>query len=445
MIKNQQISEPLPKLIFDKQRSRVENCPCGKSNKDGKFVPFVGYENIGYCHSCGETFLPELAKSEHWNLHQPKRYSIPKVHEQKKIDFIPAILFKKQLNNGIHLYKQNHFIHWLRNSQRGEFAFDPKTINQLIGNYFIGNSIKDKYKGWVLFPYIDINGNIRDIKAMDYNPTTGKRIATKNGDSQNRCHFIGKAIINNLEANTDRCFYGEHLLKGNNKLVRIFESEASATYAAPFYKDSVCIATGGNHGCKWTEKSKCRVLFGRTVILYPDIDAHENWEQKAEILREYGITVLVSQLIKNRALKYAEQNKIDYSELVKSRYDLRDILQYKKLSDFAMPTTIESPSTDPSSFDIEILPTLQPNEGNNNLQDRLYPAYVSETGELYIETPIGTTYTIYPSIDHYNNRLCLPDFIDKDKISIVGFKVVQINFDLLKIIDNDIHIYTKLN
>ena len=335
------ILEPLPELKFDKKRNRVKFCPCGKDNKDGKFVPYVGFENKGYCHSCGETFLPELPKAEQWNTPQPTRYAKPKVQPRKKIDFIPHDNFKKQLNNGTHLYGQNHFIQWLGNSERGELSFDDKTIKHLIENYFIANS--NKYKGWVLFPYIDINGNIRDIKAMDYNPTTGKRIATKNGDSQNRCYFIGKEILNNPEANTDRCFYGEHLLKGNNKLVKIFESEATATYSAPFFSESVCIATGGNNGCKWTEKNKCSVLQGRTVILYPDIDTHDNWEQKAEILRGYGITVQVSILIKNNALKFAEQNGIDYSELVKLKYDLRDILQHKKLSDFLKPEPIEPP------------------------------------------------------------------------------------------------------
>lgn len=335
------ILEPLPKLKLDKKRFRVKVCPCGKSNKDGKFVPYVGHENKGYCHSCGETFLPELPKAEQWNTPQPTRYAKPKVQPQKQIDFIPDTLFVKQLNNGKHLYSQNHFIQWLGNPQRGEFAFDDKTINHLIESYFLANS--SKYNGWVLFPYIDINGKIRDIKAMDYNPTTGKRIATKNGDGQNRCHFIGKEILNNPEANTERCFYGEHLLKGNNKLVRIFESEATATYSAPFYPDSVCIATGGNNGCKWTEKTKCSVLQGRTVILCPDIDAHENWEQKAEMLRWYGITVQVSPLIKINALKYAEQSGIDYSELVRLKYDLRDILQHKKVSDFLKPQASEPP------------------------------------------------------------------------------------------------------
>jgi hypothetical protein len=67
-------NQPLPELKFDKNRFRVKNCPCGKSNKDGKFVPYIGYENKGYCHSCGETFLPDLPKVEQWNDTQPTAY-----------------------------------------------------------------------------------------------------------------------------------------------------------------------------------------------------------------------------------------------------------------------------------------------------------------------------------------------------------------------------------
>lgn len=337
-------NEPLPELKFDKKRNRVKLCPCGKDNKDGKFVPYVGFENKGYCHSCGNTFLPELPKAVHGDSQQLRGYAKPKVQPQKQIDFIPYTLFAKQLNYGKHLYNSNHFIQWLGNPQRGEFAFDDITIKHLIESYFIANS--RKYKGWVFFPYIDINGKIRDIKAMDYNPATGKRIAMKNGDSQNRCHFIGKEILNNPDAITVRSFYGEHLLRGNNKLVRIFESEATATHAAAYFPESVCIATGGKNGCKWTEQDKCSVLIERNVILYPDIDAHDSWEQKAEILRGYGIKVQVSDLIKNNALKFAEENAIDFNELVKLKYDLRDILQHKKLSDFLKPKTPEPPLSD---------------------------------------------------------------------------------------------------
>lgn len=332
---NQQrdVVELIPQLFFDKNRSRVKCCPCGKENKDGKFAPYQGYENKGYCHSCGETFLPEVTKVEYHNSQQPAQQKKLIAERQKKIECIPIALFIKQLNNGKHLYSQNHFIQWLGNTERGKFVFDIPTIQALIERYFLCNSNKDKYKGWVLFPYIDINGNLRDIKAMDYNPFTGKRIK----EPFAKCWYLGKEILNNPEANTERCFFGEHLLRGNNNPVKIFESEATATYAAAFYPESICIATGGNNGCRWTEKSKCRVLQGRVVILYPDIDAHAAWVQKAVILKSYGINVHVSQFIKTSAIKFAGQYGIDYSEVVKRKCDLRDILQYQVLSDFLKP------------------------------------------------------------------------------------------------------------
>ncbi|GAA4440238.1 DUF6371 domain-containing protein [Ravibacter arvi] len=330
-MKEHQSFESLPELKFDKNRNRVNLCPCGKDNRDGKFVPYIGYETAGYCHSCGETFLPQRPIDQRTAIGPPfsrKQISKPK----SKIDFIPVEKFKSLLLAGKDLYGENHFFHWLGDPKRGEYAFDTKTINRLIDDYFLSNSIK--YKGWVLFPYIDISGNVRDIKAIDYNPDTGKRISQKNGDTQNRCYFIGKEILGNTNANTERSFFGEHLLRGNNKPVRIFESEAAAVYAAPFFPESICVATGGKNGYKWTEQTTSNILQGRKVILYPDIDGHEQWEQDAEKVRKYGIEVQVSQLLKNSAIKFAKEKGIEYSELVKLKYDLRDFLQYHKLADF---------------------------------------------------------------------------------------------------------------
>ncbi|MBK7097579.1 MAG: hypothetical protein IPH58_03420 [Sphingobacteriales bacterium] len=50
------------KLEFDKKRFRIKHCPCGKSNKDGKFIPYKGLDNCGYCHSCGKTFYLNCKK-----------------------------------------------------------------------------------------------------------------------------------------------------------------------------------------------------------------------------------------------------------------------------------------------------------------------------------------------------------------------------------------------
>ncbi|WP_252585542.1 DUF6371 domain-containing protein [Solitalea agri] len=358
------------KYEFDKNRSRVEQCPCGKSNKDVKFAPYVDYEDKGHCFSCGKTFRLELSNIGQWNSWQSTQSLTFLVKKQSLIDFIPPTIFQELLINGNDLYNQNNFIQWLGNEQRGKFAFDSQTIEKLIEIYFLGNSRINKHKGWVLFPYIDIQGRVRDIKAMDYNSFTGKRIK----EPYPKCLFIGKEVLNNPNANTERCFFGEHLLKGNKKPVKIFESEASAVYAAAFYPEYVCLATGGKYGCKWTKKDICTVLQGRQIILYPDIDGHESWEEIADILRGYGLNVQVSQIIKNSAIKYAEQHGIDYSELVNQKYDLRDFLKDKDLKDFIKPATnshlIEHFVADQASVEIDALPLRE----ELGLETELHPS-----------------------------------------------------------------------
>jgi len=42
---------------FESNRHRLNpTCPCGKSNRDGKFSPQKGFAgmNVGHCHSCGK-------------------------------------------------------------------------------------------------------------------------------------------------------------------------------------------------------------------------------------------------------------------------------------------------------------------------------------------------------------------------------------------------------
>lgn len=329
--------QPSSKLEFETNRFRVKFCPCNKDNRDGKFVPFKGYDDKGYCHSCGITYRPEILENPKENIY-PGPWQNSKTKLQTSIDYIPYDVFKRLLNEGIHLYNKNHFVQWLGDKSRGKSVFDSGTILTLIENYFLANSNLYKYKGWILFPYIDINGNVRDIKAMGYNAQTGKRVK----EPYSQVVFIGKTYISHSSANTVRCFFGEHLLRGNNKPVKIFESEATAVYASAFFPDCVCIATGGNNGCRWTERDNCIVLKGRDITLYPDIDAHESWEIKAEILRGYGLNVQVSQLIKQNAIKLAVQHGIDYTELVKQKYDLRDILKLKELSDFIQPDPLHN-------------------------------------------------------------------------------------------------------
>ena len=61
-------------------------------------------------------------------------------------------------------------------------------------------------------------------------------------------------------------------------------------------------------------------------------------------------------------------------------------------------------------------------------------AYVSDTGKLFIPTPFyDKTFTVYPSVKCYNERLCLPCFIDSSKIDTSKMNIVNIDINTLTI------------
>ena len=57
--------------------------------------------------------------------------------------------------------------------------------------------------------------------------------------------------------------------------------------------DYVWLATGGSSGIKWTDKNAWAYLQGRRVVLFPDVDAHQKWVEKAAIFSKFGIQVSV--------------------------------------------------------------------------------------------------------------------------------------------------------
>lgn len=162
----------------------------------------------------------------------------------------------------------------------------------------------------VAFVYTAIDGAIRQIKEMGYNPDTGKRLKDGQPAQQivkggryvdkpdgEKIFLIGKYLDPNIIFNTLWCFFGEHLLSiYPHKTVNIVESCKSAIIGSICHPESIWLATGGLHGCKWTSYDVYRVLKGRDVVLFPDLNCEDEWNAKACMLREAGLNVSVYNL-----------------------------------------------------------------------------------------------------------------------------------------------------
>ncbi|MEB2779990.1 DUF6371 domain-containing protein [Algoriphagus sp. C2-6-M1] len=228
-------------LSFEKQRSRIAPlCPCGRSNKDGKFAPFKGFQDKGYCHSCGETFIPQNKEEGTKKPFSP----LP----PKPISYIDP----KVLEATLQAYETNNFFLFLKST------FGKSLAMQAVEAYKIGTSTARP--GANVFWYVDAKNQIRGGKIMLYNASTGRR---KNFFSWSHSRLKLEGF------NLKLCLFGEHLLRTDpSKSVGIVESEKTAMIASIVFPELIWLASGGKEGLTPT---KFESLRNRNVFLFPDL------------------------------------------------------------------------------------------------------------------------------------------------------------------------------
>lgn len=274
-------------------RLKVKECPCGKSNTDGKFVPFEGYEKHGYCHSCSKNIWPKVTA-------EPEVSFLPKqIREEPKIEFIKQDHFKKSIKwNG-----RNNFISFLKSHFGHEKAVD------LIAIYKIGGA--KKWAGANVFWYLDQNENITSGKIMLYNEQTGKRVKNL-AQSITWVHAELKIPKESIR----KCLYGEHLLSCHKeKPIALVESEKTAIIASIFFSDYIWLATGG---ISYLSYERIKVLRNRKVVLFPDLGAFDLWSEKAKEFKKW-LDIRVSDYLEKIATPEEREQKLDLADYLISK------------------------------------------------------------------------------------------------------------------------------
>ena len=194
------------------------------------------------------------------------------------------------------------------------FLCEILTIEQMtsIGeNYALGATKANE----VIFWQIDIIGKVRTGKIMQYNPETGRRLKHESGAIDWVHNKLKKSGTIPENFNLQQCFFGEHLLTiYPNKTVAIVESEKSALIASAVFPDLVWLGSGNIHGLS-TEK--CQVLKNRNVILFPDLNAFEKWNEKAmQIKKQCNCKINVSTLLEDIATTEAKAKGLDVADFM---------------------------------------------------------------------------------------------------------------------------------
>lgn len=269
-------------------------------------------ETVGRCNresSCAYHYAPkQYFEENNISFDKPQQNRHQRVVEQlppKPISFITVEVFTASLQS----HESNNFIKYLIEL----FGFD--VTKTLIEKYFIGTS---KYwNGATVFWQIDNEYNIRTGKILLYSPTTGKRVK----EPFNHICWVHTALkLSDFELK--QCFFGEHLLQGNNKPLAIVESEKTAVVASVYLPEYIWLATGGLNNLK---VENCKVLQGRTVFLYPDLNGFEKWSNKAKDL-SHLTKFEVSDLLKRNASDEERKLGLDLADYL-IRFDYKDFIE----------------------------------------------------------------------------------------------------------------------
>lgn len=269
-------------------------------------------DNVGRCDhesSCGYHYSPSDYFRDHPDRHhsdnqraciptQPE-HRIPKNPPPVKICTIPEQYVRRSIRPDMHSSLTSYLSTFL----------DPLVLEGIITEYRLGVT-KDRS---IIFFQIDRNGHCRTGKIMKYDPATGHRIKDENTPSRiTWVHSILKARGILSEAwQLTQCLFGEHLLpEYPNKKVALVESEKTAVICAALMPSYVWLATGG----KTQLGDKLKVLTGRDVIAFPDIDGYETWQTKLPMLP--GLTVKVSDYLLRNATEEERQSHIDIADLL---------------------------------------------------------------------------------------------------------------------------------
>lgn len=218
-------------LVFDKNRRRVKECPCGKDNKGGRWSPYVGHDKFGWCHDCETVFLPSIESTKDAPIKNKK---------QKYID--PSVVVSYQEN----LIEDNFY-----KAFKDVFKSDSDCERHM-KRMNMGTDGDQ-----TLFWNVDKYGRVQNVKRFIYDEN-GNRI--KDRQPGEPTYKIDNGYYPGL--------FNAHALSDPDKTVILVEAEKTAVLASYLFPDYIWIASGGKN----LSYDKAIEMKGRNIIFFCDAD-----------------------------------------------------------------------------------------------------------------------------------------------------------------------------
>ena len=264
--------------------------------------------------SCGYHYTPkDFFKDNDLTIVNSDR-SAPKILRKSITKKEPSQISHSDVKRCIKGLEKSSLVQFLYN-RFGKWHTAPILSKYLIGQCYHWNENNPVY--W----QIDIKGRVRTGKIMKYNPSNGKRV------KKPRSYITWMhSILKYQNYKLVQCLFGEHLLtKYPKKVIGVVESEKTALIASIVFDDLLWLATGGKTNMK---ADKFKVLEGRKVCLFPDINSFDEWSIIADDLSSIITDITVSDLLEKEATEIERKEGYDLADYIiryTSRTDLKSI------------------------------------------------------------------------------------------------------------------------
>lgn len=286
-------------------------CPqCGRKSLT-LYVDMSNLENlgddIGRCDHERSCCYHNPPPEDITKLRKSKPYSCTDNAYRTKVstyfESTPSTIDRAIMEKSLSRYDLNPLFRWMSTIVGKDEA------ERLFRLYNVGTS--HKWGGAAIFWQVDVKEAVRTGKVMGYDDKTGKRIKVP-ANQVSWAHTELKLSGFHLR----QCLFGEHLLMCNpNRKVAIVESEKTAIIAASFIPDFVWLATGGKNGC--LNRQSMSVLSGRDVILIPDLQCEDDWQQRADrMLSDIARSYSISDTISARATEEQRSQGLDIADFL---------------------------------------------------------------------------------------------------------------------------------
>lgn len=316
--------------LFRKGTSLLGLCPFHDDKHIGSFV--VNERMNRYkCFSCGASGDAVTALRELEGMDYPTAlrylaamYSIyiddaptPQVKKRVPRPALPQTRMMLWVQDVVKPYAEhyadNNLVRWMYSLPWNDN--DRSTLTVMLQLYRVGTSLKGATEGWTVFPLIDMDLYVRDVKLMAYKPD-----GHRDKDSKYNFNWMSSMLekagrFNPNEFHTQKCLFGLHLAKAFTQAeVCIVESEKSALICSGFSnpEKKIWMATGGKSGLK-PAMLQPLIDLKRIVILYPDFDAYDEWTERCKAID--SPYVRVSNLVK-KLHKPCDGDKADIADIM---------------------------------------------------------------------------------------------------------------------------------